>query len=116
MDPVAVTIGVSWTLVGLLCIVLAVPMRQGKIGRNPLYGVRFPESFRSDEAWLAINRYGARSMTLWALPLIAVGLASFLLPLQSHPAITLLLGFAPLAFVLIPVLESWRFARRYGKA
>jgi hypothetical protein len=113
MDAVAVTIGLSWTLIGLLCIALAIPLIKGKVPRNSLYGVRFPQSFQSDEAWLAINRYGGRRMILWAIPLIAVGVASFFLPLQSHPGFTLALGFAPLVFVLIPVIESWRFARRW---
>jgi hypothetical protein len=39
--------------------------------------------------------------------------AAFVPPLRSHPALMLALGFGPLLFVLIPVLESWRFARRY---
>jgi hypothetical protein len=52
-------------------------------------------------------------MALWSIPLIGVGLVSFFLPLQSHTGLTLVLGFAPLVFVLIPVVEAWRFARRY---
>ena len=36
MDAVGVTIGTSWTLVGLLCIALSVPLIRGRIGRNAL--------------------------------------------------------------------------------
>src|SRR4051794_40975364 len=115
MDAVAITIGISWTLAGLLCIGLAIPLVRGRVGRNAFYGVRFPQSFESDEAWFAINRFGGKRLAAWSVPLILVGLVSFFLPLKSHPGVTLVLGFAPLVFILIPVLQSWRFARRISK-
>ena len=113
MDAVAITIGISWTLVGLLCIALSVPPIRGRVGRNVLYGVRFPESFESEEAWLAINRFGGTRLAAWSVPLILIGLVSFFLPLQSNTALTLTLGFAPLLFILIPLFQCRRFARRY---
>ncbi len=113
MDAVAITIGISWTAVGLLCIGLAIPLVRGQVRRNVLYGVRFPQSFQSDEAWFAINRFGGRRLIIWSVPLVVIGIASFFLPLQSHTGLALTLGFAPLIFLLIPVVESWRFARRY---
>lgn len=113
MDPVAVTVGVSWTVAGLLCAGLAVPLVRGRVGRNAFYGVRFPQSFQSDDAWFAINRFGGKRLLVWSIPLVAAGIVSFFLPLQSHAGLALTLGFAPLIFILIPVLASWRFARRY---
>ena len=113
MDAVAITIGISWTLTGLLCIALSIPLISGRVGRNSLYGVRFPESYESDKAWLAINRFGGIRLALWSIPLVIIGIVSFFLPLQSNVALTLVLAFAPLAFVLIPLYQSWRFARRY---
>jgi hypothetical protein len=97
----------------MLCIGLAIPLARGRVGRNRLYGVRFPESFRSDDAWLAINRFGGRRMLVWAVPMTLTGVVCFFLPLRSNTALALALGFAPLVFVLIPVFESYRFARRY---
>src|SRR4030095_2737168 len=70
MDPVAITIGIGWIAVGLISIGLAVPLVQGKVRRNALYGMRFPQSFQSDAAWFAINRYGARRLMIWALPMM----------------------------------------------
>jgi hypothetical protein len=113
MDPVAITIGVGWMAVGLLTIGLAIPLLQGNIGRNALYGVRFRQSFQSEEAWFAINRYGAKRMIIWALPVIAIGVATLPFPLQRHPLLALLFGFAPLVFVLIPAIDTWYYARRY---
>jgi len=111
MDTVAITVGTGWTVAGLLGLGLAIPLIRGRVRRNRLYGVRFPQSFRSEEAWFAINRYGGKRLALWSVPLILVGLASFFLPLQSHPRLTWVLGFGPLVFILIPILQTWRFAR-----
>jgi hypothetical protein len=113
MDAVAITVGTSWTITGLIIIGLAVPLARGRVGRNGLYGVRFPQSFQSDDAWYVINRFGGKRLIIWAVPLILVGIACFFLPLQRHTDLTLILGFAPLIFLLIPGLEAWRFARHY---
>lgn len=113
MDAVAIIVGVGWTVAGLLALGLAVPLARGKVSRNPYYGVRFPQSLRSDEAWSAINRYGGKRLAAWSIPLVAVGVAAFFLPLASNPGLALAVGFAPPAFLMIPAVQSWRFARRY---
>lgn len=113
MDPVAITLGAAWTFAGLLIIGLAIPLVRGRVGRNSFYGVRFPQSFQSDQAWFEINRFGGKQAIVWAVPLLIVGMVAFFLPLQAHPAWALTLGFAPLFFVLMPAIQSWRFARRY---
>lgn len=113
MDAVSMTIGTSWTLAGLFIIAIATPLMRGRIGPNELYGVRLPQSFQSEDAWYAINRYGGKRLILWAVPLILVGMACFFVPLQHNLGLTLILGIAPLIFVLIPAFESWRFARKY---
>jgi hypothetical protein len=114
MDPISLTIGISWTFAGLLCLALSVPLIRGQVRRNRIYGVRFPQSFQSDDAWRAINCYGGKRLAVWAIPLIGVGVVALFLPLQGKTGLTLVLGFAPIIFILIPVLEAWRFARRYG--
>jgi hypothetical protein len=113
VDVVAITIGCGWTVSSLVIIGLAIPLVRRRIGPNAFYGVRFAESFRSEDAWYAINRYGGRRLIMWAIPLLFVGLVSFFLPLKGHPDLCILMGFAPLVFVLLPAWESWRFARRY---
>lgn len=112
MDAVALTVGISWTLAGLLCLAVSLPLVRGKVGRNAFYGVRIPQAFQSDEAWLEINRYGGKRLAIWSVPMVVTGVVCLFLPLQSNTALTLVLGFGPLAFVLIPLLESWRFAQR----
>ena len=113
MDVIAITVGIGWTIAGLLGIALSIPLIRGRVGRNAFYGVRFKQSFQSDEAWIAINRHGGMRLALWSMPLVVTGLVTFFLPLQSNPGLALVIGFAPLIFVLIPVIETWRFAWRY---
>jgi SdpI/YfhL protein family len=113
MDAVAITIGVAWIAAGLLSIGLAIPLLHGKVGPNGHFGIRFRECFQSNEAWFAINRYGAKRMITWALPMIVIGVATLFIPLQTRPMWALLFGLVPLAFVLIPVLSTWKYARRY---
>lgn len=115
MDPISIIVGCSWTLIGLATIALAIPLVRGRVRRNAFYGVRFQQSFQSDDAWYAINRYGGKRLIVWAVPLVLVGIGCLFLPLRSHPALALVAGFAPLVCVLAPAVEAWRFARRYGR-
>jgi uncharacterized membrane protein len=113
MDAVAITVGCSWTVASLLLIALAIPLARGRVRRNKFYGIRLPESFQSDDAWYAINRFGGKRLIIWAVPLVLVGTGCFFMPMQKRPALTICLGFLPLVFILIPAFEAWRFARRY---
>ena len=113
MDPIALALGISWTVAGLVIIGISIPLARGRVGRNRLYGIRFPNAFESDEAWYAINRHGGRCLIAWAVPLVVVGVACFFIPFRSHTSLTLVLGFAPLIFVLVPAFQAWRFARNY---
>jgi hypothetical protein len=96
----------------VLITAVAVPLLRGRVRRNAFFGVRFAESMQSDEAWLAINRYGARRMIEWSGPLIVVGVVSLLLPLESHFALAMTMGLAPLVFVFAPLVQTYRYARR----
>ncbi len=113
MDAVSITIGASWIFVGLLSAGLSIPLMNDKVVRNPFYGMRFAQSFESDKAWFAINRYGGRKMFLWSWPLVAIGIVSLLVPLVSRPIVAILLGLGPLMFIFVPAIQTWRFARRY---
>lgn len=113
MDTVSMTIGVSWTVAGLIIIGLAIPLVLRRIGPNNLYGIRLPQSLQSEDAWYAINSFGGKRMIVWAAPILLVGFATFFLRLKANTGLTLVLGFAPLIFVLMPAFESWRFAQKF---
>ena len=112
MTTLSIILGISNIFVGLICIALAIPLRAGKVRRNALYGVRFPKSLASDEAWYAINRFGATRLIVWAVPLILLGVVTFFLPLDPSGWLLWVVALAPL-IVLVPAVESWLFARRF---
>ncbi len=113
MDPVAIILGTSWTITGLLIIGVCIPLAQGRIGRNRFYGIRLSQSLRSDDYWFAINRFGGKHMMVWSVPLVLVGIVCFFLPLLPHPVLTLALGFAPCICLVMPIFQTFRFAQRY---
>ena len=60
------------TLAGVILVVLGVPLYLRRIPRNPIYGVRFPSTFASDDVWYPINARGGRDMIV--IGLIYLGL------------------------------------------
>lgn len=102
-----VNIGCAALFVGI-----SVPLIRRKVGRNPLYGVRLPQSFRSDEHWYAINEYGGRQLTLWSLPIAAAGAVCLLVPLGPGSA-TLLTTGSILGCVGVAFAKTLAFARRF---
>ena len=111
MDTVGLLVGVSSVAVGLITVLICLPLLRGQIPRNNLYGFRLAEAFQSDEAWTQINRYGARRMISWAIPLILLGVATCFLPLSQQPWLTGGLALMPVVFVLAPAYETWKYAR-----
>jgi len=108
--PVHLIIAISHIFVALLIIAISVPLRRGEIGMNRFYGVRFPKSFESDEAWYKINRYGAQRLIFWSMILIGIGIAGVFLPLPDNEAIVIAYALAPLVY-LIAAFESYRYSK-----
>ncbi len=94
-------------LLAILVVVLVIPMRQGKVPRNGVYGARFAASLESDEKWYPTNRYAADRMTLWSIPAALSGL----LALSGSPLMLILAILAPALMYGIACWESWKFAR-----
>lgn len=89
---------------------LAIPLYKEKVKMNSLYGLKFPQPYESDEKWYRINKYGAKLMIIWAVPIFTAGIiVLFLPPLQESHA--LIISMLPL-LVLIPVIESYLYARK----
>ena len=101
-DPV-VRIRVIMAVVALL--MLGTGLAVGKVGPNPLVGVRTPWTRRSRSAWDRANRLLGRLM-LWT------GLAGLLAaPLAPQPQAMIAFVLAVLLAALLPVYESWRVWR-----
>ena len=106
MTALNIAIAVSNVGCALIGILLSRPLVRGKVSMNHFYGVRFKRSFESDEIWYEINRYGGQRMILWSYPILGLGLVALVTP----PALTLILAFAPMLY-LIPCIESYRHLR-----
>jgi hypothetical protein len=112
MNFIPLLVGGVNIAVALLLIGFSVPLLTGKVKRNQTYGFRFPEAFESDESWLAINRYGAQRLMFWSILLLLFGIGTpFFLAAKNVVAI-IAVANAP-AIVLVPFIESWKFAKRY---
>ncbi len=64
-----VNIGTAILIAGL-----SIPLILRKVPMNDIYGVRFPQSFKSDEAWYEINEYGGKALLIASVPIFLVGL------------------------------------------
>ncbi|MGF1656279.1 MAG: SdpI family protein [Verrucomicrobiales bacterium] len=76
--------GLANILVSVICIALSVPLLRGMIKRNPWYGVRIRKAYVSEHRWREINRYGAKALIGWCIPVLLIGLgmlgASLMIP------------------------------------
>ena len=115
MSTTGIILGASSILCAVLFVVLAVPLYNGSVEMNRWYGFRIRKAFSSEENWYKINRYGAKRLMLWSIPIFLAGIAAFFVPLGPENAENqpLILGFAlaPL-FVIVPVIETLLYARK----
>ena len=96
--------------VAVLTIAVSIPLLKDKIKMNWWYGVRFPKSFKSDENWYAMNRYGGKRLIFWSVVLIVIVLLVLVLPLR-HNVKFLPLLLAPFIYI-VPFIECLRFSRK----
>jgi uncharacterized membrane protein len=98
--------------IALLCAGLSVPLILRKVPMNRLYGVRFPQSFKSNEAWYEINEFGGKALLIATVPILLVGLYGFLEPPRNYS----LLGAAVVVVsVMMACLASYIKARAVDK-
>lgn len=111
MDSTSILLGASNIFVGLLILAVVWPLRQGKVPRNSGYGFRTRAALSLDEAWVRINRFGARQATRWCVVLVLIGIFAFFVPIGPNAALTIVFALAPL-IVIIPCIETIRYGRR----
>jgi hypothetical protein len=96
---------------GLVFILISLPLLKGKIPMNYFYGMRIRRAFESDENWYRINRYGARQLILWSIPVILTGVAALFIPFDEQKNLPLILLFAPAVAALASAFVTYRYAR-----
>lgn len=62
---------------GLLMAALSLPLWLRLVPMNPVYGVRLPSTFVSDQRWYDVNAVFGRHLFCWSLTVIAAGIAGF---------------------------------------
>lgn len=112
MDLVSFVVSLCCLLSALTTMALAIPLLMGKVDRNAFYGIHLPEAFESEEAWRALNRYGAERLLIWSAPVLGFGIVALVTPLAGRPGLAVLFGLTPL-LILGAIVQTVLFARRY---
>ncbi|QTA90829.1 SdpI family protein [Desulfonema magnum] len=102
--------GIANVFCGVLFVCISIPLLKDMIPMNRFYGFRFAKSFESERNWYQINKYGAKRMILWSVPIILIGIITFFIPFSSKSLGTLL-ALVPL-LVIIPAMESYFYAKK----
>ncbi|MGF2616506.1 SdpI family protein [Rossellomorea vietnamensis] len=103
--------GVMLITVAILCIGLSIPLYLKKVKMNYFYGVRFPSSFQSEEAWYKINKYGGLMLMIWSVPELLFGIVLIFLPTVKEP-LSVIIAFSPILFLLPPLIQSYIYSEK----
>jgi hypothetical protein len=106
--------GITLLWFGLLVDALSYPLIRGSVKMNHLYGVRFPQSFYSEESWYKINAYGGKVLTIWGLFLVATGILIIFIPLDSRAALFAMF-IGAYATIIVPIIIIFNYARRFKR-
>jgi len=98
--------------IALLIGGFSVPLIRRRVPMNKTYGVRFPQSFQSDEAWYRINVFGGKCLFAASVAILLVGIYGLIDP----PSFYVPLGSAVmLGSIGIACLVSYLQARKVGR-
>ncbi len=103
--------GLLYFILGLVLIGVGFPLLAGRVGRNRWYGFRIPKSYKSDENWLLINRYGARHLIRWASAMAGLGVFLIIANDADQAIVHWIIVGAPL-LLIIPMALTLNYARQ----
>lgn len=104
------TIAIINIVASLLIVGVSIPLVLRKITMNHFYGIRFPQSFKSNEAWYEINEYGGKALIVSMLPNIGYGIYGVIYQPSSYNMVSLLLIVGSLS---LACLVSFVKARKF---
>jgi hypothetical protein len=111
MEFVNYLYGFLYLAVGLVVIWLAIPLKNGKVEMNGLYGARIAISYASESNWYLINAYAGRKLIRWAIVLMLAGVMAFVYPFNGDALSSILYGLIVLIIFLIPAIETISYSR-----
>ncbi len=91
-------------LSGILIAGLCVPLIQGKVPPNGLYGIRTRLSFSSTENWYRLNRYGGKLFLRVGIFIAIIGLAGIFLPASFLVTYSIIAAISTLGAVISAVI------------
>jgi hypothetical protein len=109
LDPVLIVAALNTAGMALVALI-SLPLYLGKIRPNKLYGARLQAAFKSEAAWLQVNRYGAARLMTWSGVVVALNLIGWALPLPPSLVLVQALAFSPL-LILVPCWQTWRYGK-----
>jgi uncharacterized membrane protein len=96
---------------GLVMAIIAYPLVKRKIKMNHMYGVRFPQSFYSEESWYKINEYGGKLLMIWGILIAIAGICLMFIRIEDW--VGLLIFLALIASLIVPVDFTYRYAKSF---
>ena len=101
--------------IALLIAGLSIPLILRKVPMNHFYGVRFPQSFRSDKAWYEINVYGGKALLIATIPILLTGLYGLVAAPKASGLYSLIYTGVLVLSLTIASLLSYLKARRVDR-
>ena len=105
-----INIGIALLLAGL-----SLPLILRKVPMNSLYGIRFPQSFKSDKAWYEINAYGGKALFIAAIPIFLLGLYGLITDPKPSGPYSLICAAVLVLSVMLACFASYLKARRVDR-
>ncbi|MGM0847026.1 MAG: SdpI family protein [Bacillota bacterium] len=104
-------LGIMLIVLAIVMIGMSIPLYLGKVKMNYLYGVRFHNSYQSEEAWYKINKYGGLMLIIWSIPELLLGIILFFLPPVKEP-LSVIIVFSPVFFLIPPFIQSYIYSEK----
>jgi uncharacterized membrane protein len=105
--------GIILLFMGLFFAILTYPLMKGTVKMNHMYGVRFPQSYYSDEAWYQINVYGGKLFMVWGILLAIAGALILFIPITDY-VVGLIIFLALMGTMLVPIGLTYNYARTFN--
>jgi uncharacterized membrane protein len=84
MEAENVIFGTMCIIIGLFLMSISIPLKNGKVAMNHVFGVRLRKSFTSERNWYLMNTYGGRRLMTWSSVIVVLGVAALFFPLDGN--------------------------------
>jgi len=105
----------SYILVGLLLIGLAMPLIQRKVKPNVWYGLRLSQTMNDERVWYQANEYSGRLLLYVGVTLIVVASLLAVIPIKSLETYSIICFGVLVGGLLLVTWLSWRYVHKISK-